>query len=64
MCIKGFDKNDKIKTHIEKEHKNNIVQIRKDMQEKYESDSDTSSNDESYGDAWLAKYENAGNFMG
>ena len=41
-----------------------IVQIRKDMQEEDESYSDSSSNDESYGDAWLAKYDNDGNFMG
>ena len=64
VCNKGFDKNKEIKKHIEKEHKDIIVQIRKDMKEEDESDSDISSNDESYGDAWLANYDNDGNFMG
>ena len=64
VCNKGFDMNEEIKMHIEKEHKANIVQIRKDIHEEDESDSDSSSNDESYGEAWLAKYDNDGNFMG
>ena len=34
------------------------------MQEEQLSDSDISCNDESYGDVWLAKYDNDGNFMG
>ena len=59
----GFDKSDKIKTHIEKEHKDILIQIGKDINEDDESESD-SSNDESYGEAWLAKYDSDGNFTG
>ena len=63
VCNEGFDKSDKIKTHIEKEHKDILIQIGKDINEDDESESD-SSNDESYGEAWLAKYDSDGNFTG
>ena len=62
VCSKCFDKSDKIKRHIEKEHKD--VQISKDIHEKDESELNSISNDESYGAAWLAKYDSDGNFMG
>ena len=64
VCSKCFDKSDKIKRHIEKEHKDIIVQISKDIHDKDESELNSSSNDESYGAAWLAKYDSDGNFMG
>ena len=63
VCNEGFDKSDEIKTHIEKEHKDILIQIGKDINEDDESESD-SSNDESYGEAWLAKYDSDGNFTG
>ena len=58
-----FDKSDEIKTHIEKEQKDILMQIGEDINEDDESESD-SSNDESYGEAWLAKYDSDGNFTG
>ena len=63
VCNKGFDKSEEMKTHIEKEHKDILIQIGKDINEDDESESD-SSNDESYGEAWLAKYDSDGNFTG
>ena len=60
----GFDRNNEIKNHVEKEHKDIQVQIRKDIHKEHKSVSDSSNTDESYGEAWLAKHDNDGNFIG
>ena len=64
MFDEGFDRNNEIKTDVEKEHKDIQVQIRKDIHKEHKSDSDSSNTDESYGEAWLPKHDNDGNFIG
>ena len=59
ICNEGFDTNDEIKNHIEIAHKDILVQIRKNVEEAADS-----SSDESCGDAWLARHDDDGNFIG
>ena len=59
ICNEGFGTNDKVKNHIETLHKDILVQIRKNVEETADS-----SSDESYGYAWLAMYDDDGNFIG
>ena len=64
MFDEGFDINNEIKTHVEKEHTDIQVQIRKYIHKEDKSGSDISNYDESDGEAWLAKHDNDGNFIG
>lgn len=62
VCDKGFEEDDKIRKHIQRNHKEIILQINKEINE--ESESDSNSGEESYGDAWLEKFDEDGNFIG
>ena len=59
ICVEEFDTNDKLKNHVEKYHKDILVNIRNNMEEAADS-----SSDESCGDAWLSRHDDDGNFIG
>ena len=55
ICNEGFNTIDKLKKHISSDHKDAIFQIKENIEE------EDSSRDESFGDSWLAKFDEAGN---
>ena len=59
ICNEGFDKNDEVKNHIETAHNDILAQLRKNVEEAADS-----SSDESGGDAWIARHDDDGNFIG
>ena len=63
VCNGGFEKDDKIKRHVEKYHYEIVLQIRKDIYEEHDDSLDAVSGDEeTYGennDAFLAKFDQA-----
>ena len=60
ICDEGFDKIDEVKNHISIYHKDTLMQITKNIEEVEED----SSSDESFGDSWLAKFDEDGNRLG
>ena len=60
----GFDRNDEIRKNISTYHKEILTQINKELNEVEESDEEDRSSDESYGDAWLAKFDDNGELIG
>ena len=67
VCNEGFEKNNKIKRHIEKDHYEMVLQIRKDMSEEHDDSLDTVSGEEETDgeddDAFLAKFDQDGNLI-
>ena len=67
VCNEGFEKDDKIKRHIEKDHYEMVIQIRKDMYEEHDDSLDTVSGDEETDgeddEAFLAKFDEDGNLI-
>ena len=59
ICDEGFDTDDEIRNHILKDHEEIVLQINEGNEEEEESDLD-----ESYGDSWLAKFNNDGDLIG
>ena len=70
VCNEGFEKNNDIKKHIEKDHFKVLLQIRKEMYEE-EDGSDTSldtvseyeDTDDEDDEAFLAKFDDDGNLI-
>ena len=63
VCDEGFEKSDQIRNHIENNHKEIILQLSKDINNEEGSESDSTCSEESYGDTWLAKFDEDGNFI-
>ena len=67
VCNEGFEKDDEIKRHIEKDHYEMVLQIRKDMYEELDDSLDTVSGDEETDgeddEAFLAKFDEDGNLI-
>ena len=57
VCNKGFDSDDKVKNHIEKDHKDILIEINKNIEE--DKDVDESEDDE----AFLARFDDDGNMI-
>ena len=62
ICDKGFEEDNKIRKYGQRNQKEIIIQINKEIN--YESESDNNRGEDSYGDAWLAKFDKDGNFIG
>ena len=58
ICDEGFDTEEEIENDIVKYHKEIIIQISEDLEEEAEI-----TLDESYGESWLAKFDNDGNLI-
>ena len=59
ICNKGFDKIDKVKNHVFIYQKDTQMLITKNIEEEEDSISD-----ESFGDSWLAKFDEDGKRLG
>ena len=60
VCDEGFDKEDEVSNHITIHHKDILIQISNNI----DSDEEDSSSEESFGDSWLAKFDEDGNRIG
>ena len=59
ICDEGFDTGDEVKKHISVSHKDVLIEI----SEKIDEDEVDNCIEESYGDAWLVKYDDDGNLI-
>ena len=55
ICNEGFDTIDEVKKHISSDHKETLFQIKENIEE------EEPISDESFGDLWLAKFDEDGN---
>ena len=63
VCDQGFDKEDAIKKHVVEDHREIIIEISEDMENK-ESNAGSISSDTMDDEAWLAQFDDDGNFIG